>query len=292
MQEQQKAMGDKKSLSNNGRIITYCVVSVLLFGLLFWFTYSDGTENAGTQTVEIVAFGDSVLGEIRDETAVPVLLEEKIGKTVYNAAMGGTCIARMEEDRRLDYPKGALSFVGLSKAFLAGDFGVQQSIKFRESNMEYFAEVIEGLRSIDAKEVEIVLIQQGLNDYHAGTPIENPENPYDEYTFLGAIRTGVEALRKVNPDVRIVIITPTYTWYTFTGLTCEESDNGGGVLEDYVNAELEVARQLGVEVVDVYHDFFPHDTWEDYTLYTRDGLHPNEAGRQMLAERIAEVLSR
>ena len=52
------------------------------------------------------------------------------------------------------------------------------------------------------------------------------------------------------------------------------------------------AEELGLEIIDVYHDFFPHEEWESKDLYTRDGLHPNEAGREKIARRIAEVLSR
>ena len=45
-----------------------------------------------------------------------------------------------------------------------------------------------------------------------------------------------------------------------------------------------------MEVLDIYHDFYTHEQWEDYTLYTLDGLHPNDDGRKMIAERIAEYL--
>lgn len=272
------------------RKIIYGAISVLVFGILFPVTFRSRAERGDVLQVQIVAFGDSVFGLIRDETAVPQQVQDLTGQSVYNAAFGGTCLARTDSDRRMDYASGSLSFVGLAKAVRAGDFGVQQALRVRESNTEYFAEVIDGLEAVDFAQVETVLIQQGLNDYHAGTPIENRNDPYDEYSFLGALRTAVEALRKKNPEVRIVLITPTYTWYTATGLTCEEADQGGGVLEAYVEAELRAGEELGIEVVDVYHDFYPHESWDDMNLYTSDGLHPNEEGRKKLAERIAEKL--
>lgn len=274
-----------------GQIILYGVLAVTLFAALYLVSFcvrADGTER---REVQIVTFGDSVMGEIRDETAVPEQLQALLGKTVYNAALGGTCAARVEPERRLDYTKDSLSLVGLAKSVEADDFGVQQSIIMRENSTEYFAEVVDGLDTIDFSKVETVLIQQGVNDYHAGVPIENPDDPYDEYTFLGALRTAVRSLRRVNPSVRILVITPTYTWYPRKELTCEEADYGGGVLEAYVNAELKLAEELGLEVVDVYHDFFPHEKWQDWELYTRDGLHPNEAGREKLALKIGEYMA-
>ena len=113
---------------------------------------------------------------------------------------------------------------------------------------------------------------------------------YDAYSFLGALRSAVADLRKVNPQVRIVYITPTYAWYTAWGLTCEEMDNGGGLLEDYVDAGLALAEELDIEAVDLYHGFFPHESWEDWELNMMDGLHPNEAGREKIARRIADAL--
>lgn len=272
--------------------ILYGFLAAFLFGAFFLATFRDSTKGLASEQVDIVTFGDSVFGEIRDETAVPALLEVALEKSVFNGAMGGTGIARTEADRRLDYTRGSLSLVGLTKSIYARDFGVQQSGEYRESMMEYFPEVIDGLEAIDFTQVETIVIQHGINDYHAGTPIDNPEDPYDEYSFLGALRGSIKMLRKVNPDVRILLVTPTYTWYIYEELTCEEMDYGGGVLEEYVNAELALGAELGVEVLDLYHDYLPHEKPEDYALYTRDGVHPTEEGRRMMAEKIAEVLAR
>ena len=271
--------------------IIYGFLAALSFALLYAISFPENTEAAEGRQVKIVAFGDSVFGEIRDDTAVPALLQEFSGESVYNAALGGTCVARLERDRRMDYAKNSLSLVGLTKAVRAGDFRVQRSLRMRESNTEYFGEALEGLSQVDFSQVETVLIQEGLNDYHAGVPLENPDNPYDEYTFLGALRSSVQALRKTNPEIRIVLVTPTYTWYTEIGQTCEEQDVGGGILEEYVDAEIRAAEELGIEIIDVYHDFFPHEKWADKDLYMRDGMHPNEEGRRMLAEKIAACLT-
>lgn len=270
--------------------IIYGIIAILVFAFLYISSFSDGAKGAQGVQVKIVTLGDSVFGETRDETAVPARLQELLGKPVYNAAMGGTCVARLESDRRMDFAKNSLSLVGLTRAIWAGDLRVQRALRMRESNTDYFWEAVEGLSMVDFQQVEIILIQQGLNDYHGGVPIENPQDPYDEYTFLGALRSAVRDLRKANPKIRIVLVTPTYTWYISTGLTCEETDQGGGILEDYVEAEIRVAKELGIEVIDVYHDFFPHEKWEDKDLYMRDGLHPNEEGRKLLAERIAAFL--
>lgn len=267
------------------------VIAAALFVVLLLVSYRPREALTARQPVDIVIFGDSVFGEVRDEQAVPAQLQKVLGQSVYNGAFGGTCAARTESEGRLDYTRELFCLAELAKSVESGDFGVQQSVIMRESNTEYFGDVIDGLDTIDFSGVGTILIQQGLNDYHAGVPIENPDSPYDERTFMGAVRAAVRSFRKVNPKARIVIITPAYTWYIISGKTCEETDNGGGVLEDYVNADLRLAEELDLEVIDVYHDFYPHEKWEDWGLYSRDGLHPNEIGREMLTERIAERLS-
>lgn len=268
----------------------YLLISAVVFAALFFLTFRDRNEGVERQAFQIVTFGDSVFGEVRDETSVPVQLTSLMNVSCYNAAFGGTRIARGDSEHRLAYTKDALSLVGLMKSVEADDFGVQQSAHMRESNSEYFEETIDGLTAIDFSKVEIVMIQHGLNDYYSGVPISNEENPYDEYSFTGALRTSLSILREKFPRIRIVLVTPTYTWYRQEQLTCEEFNAGYGVMEDYVRAELEVAEEFGVEVIDLYHDFFPHEQWEDWELYTRDGLHPNEAGRALIAEKIADAL--
>lgn len=227
--------------------IKYGLISLLVFGAIFVASFRGFGEEKDAETPGIVAFGDSVFGLIRDETSVTALLSELLETPVFNAGFGGSCMAKTELNYSLGYTRNSLSMAGLSTAILADDFGVQQGTRWRESNMEYFPEVIDALAAVDFAEVETVLLQHGLNDYHSGTMIENPEDLYDKYTYTGALRSSVEALREVNPHVRIVLVTPTYTWYEQLDLTCGDIDYGGGLLEDYVAAQLRVAKELGVE---------------------------------------------
>lgn len=284
-------MSEKITKRQPGRqTIAYGIAAVLAFALLYLATFRGRAEEEQPRQVQLVTFGDSVFTDIGEMVPIPDRLSGLLDMSVYNAAMGGTCAARLETERRLDYAKGSMSLVGLTRAVRAKDFDVQQTARIQDSNTESFPEMVEGLSQVDFSRVEIVLIQQGLNDYHAGTPIENPENPYDEYTYLGALRSAVKDFRKMNPEIRIVLVTPAYAWYLQTGQTCEEADNGSGRLEDYVEAELALARELGVEALDLYHDFLPHEAWEDWALYTFDGIHPNEAGRDKIAREIAQFL--
>lgn len=270
--------------------IAYGIMALLLFlGLLFVF-YPRKAETEETQ-YDIVILGDSVYGLCRDEASIAAKLQEKTGKTVFNGGLGGTVMGRSDEQRRLGYTKDSLSVAGLVRSIILGDFSVQHTIRIREPATDYFEDTLYDLEQIDFDRVDTLIIGSGLNDYHCGNPVESIDNLYDEYAYCGAIRSIVRELREAYPDLQIIFVTPPYTWYTIPELTCEEYDLGGGVLESYVNAELSLCRTLGVEVIDIYHDYYPHETWDDLYCYTDDGLHPNEAGREKIATTLAEYLN-
>lgn len=281
----------KQILNKHRKEILYSGIALLCFVVLLALTYSHREERKPEQRYQMVVLGDSLLGGLnRGPESVPGLLAERLDMTVYNGTLGGTSMSYLDKEKRMGYTKDCLSMAALAKAIAAGDFGVQQTVRIRENATEYFPETIDGLEVIDFEQVEILLLEFGVNDYHVGTPIYPEKDVEDVYTFVGAIRSAVLDIRNAYPDVRIVLLTPTYSWYPPKELTCEEYDLGGGYLEEYVDAEIAVAGELGVEVIDLYHDVYPHETWEDWHVYTNDGLHPNETGSVLLADKIVAYL--
>jgi len=283
---------NKKSL--NKKEIAYWLAALLLFGLFLgvFFANTRGQERDGN--VRVVMLGDSIFGQVQDETSVAAVLAELLGKPVFNGALGGTAMGRQDEEMRLSDSKDSLSMEALARAIAWKDFGVQQTARIQDSGTEHFEATIDRLATIDFEQVELLLIGHGINDYHSGMPIYNEKDAYDSYTFSGALRSALEALQDKYPEMRIVVVTPTYSWYVYyeeEDITCEVNDLGGGILEDYVNAQIQVAESMGVEVIDLYHDFYPHSEWSDWKRFTTDGVHPNEEGRKFIAEKIYEYLS-
>lgn len=268
------------------------IPAAAVFALLCFFTfYRPNFISHGEERTEypVVVLGDSIMGLCRDETSVPELLAKKIGRPVFNGAFGGTCMAFQEGEMTANYTMELLCMASLSKAVAADDFGVQQTIRSRREIADYFEDTIDELALVDFQKVEVLILEFGLNDYHAGTPLENESDPMDEYAYCGALRSVLSTLQEAYPDLEIVLVTPTYTWYRSSSLTCEEYETGSAFLEDYVNAEIAVAGEYGIEVLDLYHDFYVHEEWQDWKSYSEDGLHPNEAAREQIAGKIAEM---
>ena len=165
--------------------MAYCgVAAALCFAAVFAATFP-GRAGRWQRPVAMVSFGDSVFTDIGGLTPIPDRLAERLGISFYNASMGGTCAARLEAERRLDSARGSMCLAGLAKAVRAGDFSVQQTARLREGNTEHFPEIAAGLAEIDFARVGLVLIERGVNDYHAGIPIENPEDPGTSTPFWG-----------------------------------------------------------------------------------------------------------
>lgn len=280
---------DKKKLG----LLSKCIAAVLAFGLfcvlVLWFKDFDKGTDTGYQ---VVCMGDSNFGNVRDNTGVVNILGENLGKNVLNAAFGGSTITA-KNGYKTEY-QSALSMHSLAVSICNGNFGIQKAAIValnRRSGAEDYAETLKNLSNVDFDSVELLLIEHGVNDYLSGVPVKNGRDVYDTSTFDGTFRTIITMLREEYPDMRIVLATPAYCAPIAEDGTyryCDEYDYGGGYLEDYVNAEIELAKELNVEIIDLYHGLDIHK--DNFETYLYDGLHFNEYGRKLVADSMAEFL--
>jgi lysophospholipase L1-like esterase len=264
--------------------------ALAIFGLiLLWAAILSGVWEQ-KERYDIVCFGDSIFGQARDDTSIPALLSSATGLKIYNGAFGGTSFSRLDQTRSLFRDRDGLSFAAISQAVAYEDFAFQRTISIADNGTEYFKDNIETLGNINFGEVSVFVVAYGVNDYHAGTPLINPDDPDDPYTFSGAIRQSIKALQTRYTKARIILLSPTFRWIIEANDIGENHNTGYGNLLDYVNLEKSLAKELEVELLDHY-DLFPHDSYEDWSLYTVDGLHPNQAGRERIAQSIADYLA-
>lgn len=280
----------QKSGKKQKFIYGICGVFIMLALLPFLL---DSERETDTQA-QILFLGDSILGQYRDETSIPALVGEMLDTEVFNGAFGGTTMSLQNRDYRDAYYWDGLSFSRLTRAIAAQDFGLQQTIRTKDYVTMDFRDIVDELDRLDLTSVQTVVISYGMNDYTTGSPIGGENSTEDPYTMEGAMRTGIKYLQRSYPQIRIIFISPTYCWFIntlgTTNETCETNDYGGGYLEEYVEAQRRVAGECGVEFVDLYHAYYPHEEYDNWSLYTNDGIHPSEAGRQKIAETLAKWL--
>lgn len=276
-----------------GKKSVYLIVAFLIYVLILSIFFVPKFRDTRDKEYSIVVMGDSIIGRERGETSVTYLLQQKLGKDVFNAALGGTTVTPRFEYDGFWSGNDALCFGNLAQSICHNDFAPQRVVTKREAATEYFDEVLRELMNIDFNKVDILLLEYGVNDYHAGIKIWEDINSSEAY-FTYVYEKGIKLLKETYPDLKIVIVSPTYTWYYNKNgkkmISCEEYNTGYGTLEDYVDAQKKLADSLGVGFIDLYRDAYNHNSLSMCKLYTLDGLHPNEVGRKVICNEIYNYL--
>lgn len=142
------------------------------------------------------------------------------------------------------------------------------------------------------EDADIIVVFGGTNDYGNGqAPLGSIEDR-NVFTFYGAVSVLCENLIKKYPTSAIVFITPMHRWNENGGIGTWKPD---GVeqrpLCDYVKAVKEACEKYSVPVLDLFGAGqmpFNYHPWA--RLYSEDGIHPNDQGYLLLADKIGKFL--
>lgn len=140
-------------------------------------------------------------------------------------------------------------------------------------------------------DADIVLLFGGTNDFgHGDAPLGTPADRTDS-TFYGGLRLLFEAAVAKYPSAKIVVLTP------FHRLN-EDSLSGdgsktvpGAPLRVYVEAIRDLAEEFSLPVLDLFRESgLQPNLPAIQKTYMPDGLHPNDEGHRILAEKILRFL--
>jgi lysophospholipase L1-like esterase len=156
----------------------------------------------------------------------------------------------------------------------------------------------EHVENIDFSQYDFCTLAYGINDwkggrgtfgYPLGTMADTPQTGGTVYSNMKYV---IEKILDSNPAIKIVVITPINSSAYGTSAsnwalgTVNQYDK---TLEDYVNAEKEVAAYYGIEVVDMTH----------FSVFNRisapelmaDGVHPTLDGHKIMGKELAGKLT-
>ena len=151
-----------------------------------------------------------------------------------------------------------------------------------EEAYDVFAEIIRA-----GKDADLIVIFGGTNDYGYNTPLGD-ENDKTDVSFYGALYEMLTGLKAEHPKAVIVFMTPLHR-VEFGGLSVDKQKNDAGyTLYHYIDAIKKQCENLEIPVIDTntVYGLNPTDKYVKDN-YLTDGLHPNEEGHKILAERIA-----
>lgn len=246
----------------------------------FWATLRDTiahektspTCRGGLSDWCLVFFGDSIFGNYPGSFSIPGYVTGLSDAVTFNYAVSGTSASSSPNADRADFPHIIDGFLE-ENATLSG-----VHYQFTPPGNVSAAEL--------ADKKLCFIINYGFNDYFEGAPVENPQNPYDVRSFKGGLRTCIGKLQSAFPDARYILVSPTHT-SAFNFGTDINSENGGG-FHDYIKAISEIAAETGAFLIDNYNESVI--TEQNLAQYLGDGVHPNETGRLVLADRIIRFI--
>ena len=135
-------------------------------------------------------------------------------------------------------------------------------------------------------DAELIVVFGGTNDFgHGDAPFGTPTDRTSD-TFCGACHALMKGLIEKYPDSTIVIMTPLHR-------ETESQPSAGNSLplSDYVEVIKKTAEFYSLPVIDLWSisGIQPRvDVIKE--KYCPDGLHPNDAGHEKMAERIGNFL--
>ncbi len=135
-------------------------------------------------------------------------------------------------------------------------------------------------------EADIIFVFGGTNDYgHGDAPIGAPGDKTPD-TFYGACDYLFSGLIKKYPGSLIIIMTPMHREGECI------PNNNGAILKTYVDIIRKTAEKYSLPVLDLWKNsgVYP-DISESKDAFASDGLHPNDAGHRLIAQRILGFLA-
>ena len=138
---------------------------------------------------------------------------------------------------------------------------------------------------------DLVVIFAGTNDFGHDTPLGTIEDTTD-ISFYGAISVVINGILTANPSARLVLFSPIHRYGWSGNNPNDDEPNGQGLtLKDYVDAIKNMAEKYSIPVLDLFSIYGLNPRIPNIkTNYITDGLHPNAAGHELLAKRIAPQL--
>lgn len=239
---------------------------------------------------KIVCFGDSITGNYLSPYDYPSRIASLTGATAVNVGFGGTCMS--DEDSSGSDKRGLFSFCRLVDAIVDDDFSGQEASGFErnciDSDVNYVPERLGVLKNMDWGSVDAITVFYGTNDWGRGHNIDDMEDPYNTYTYLGAFRYAFEKFQTAYPGIMIIPICPLFrlsyvdgAWYD-----SNEYDRGYGIyLYELANKLVEISKtEYQTDAIDMYHKCMI--TKRNHTRYLRDGLHPTTTDGQILVSKL------
>ena len=205
--------------------------------------------------------GDSITegaGTSSHDKMFTMLIEREYGAICQNYGIGGTRIARQKTPTEEKWDRDFIS---------------------RVPEMD--------------NDADIVVVFGGTNDFgHGDAPLGTMADRTPD-TFYGALHTLYSGLTEKYPRSAIAVVTPLHRVGEDNPRGDGSKPEDGALLKTYVEIIREVAEYYSLPVLDLYKESgLQPNVPIIRKMYIPDGLHPNDEGHIILADKIARFIER
>ncbi len=250
-----------------------------------------------TDASNIVLFGNAPFADDRDSSdSLANLIAKETGANVYNCSISGSYLAAQELN--FDPTVAAMDayclywLVSLATGAPIDNYYVQAAEQLGDRTPADAEEVINTLKTLDFNTIDTVAIMYDATDYLLGNPMYNDDNPTDPTQFTGNLEASLDVLQSLYPQIRIIVMSPTYAYAVDENGDYVSSDmyiyNNRDVLSTYVIKECYSANLHSVSFMDNLYGSITEDNAKEYLT---DNLHLNVKGRKLIAKRFEYFLN-
>ena len=145
------------------------------------------------------------------------------------------------------------------------------------------------------KNADVIVVYGGVNDYGHGDAPFGEMGDTTPATFCGAVYWLMQFLKSEYPSATVAFLTPARCQIGGVPYTCPAKhpvkQPDAKPLRAYVDVILQTAKEFAIPVLDLCENLGIDPTVPaDYNAYTTDGLHFNDAGHAILAQKIKDFL--
>ena len=266
-----------------------------------WDSILPLTDENGQMVIQdasnIVVFGNAPFADDRDSSDnLANLIAKETGANVYNCSISGSYLA----SQLLNYsaeecPMDAYCLywlVNLAAGLPIDGYYTDAAAALGDQLPPEADEVINTLKTLDFNTIDTVAIMYDASDYLSGNPIYSDDNPTDPTQFTGNLEASIEVLQNYYPQIRIIVMSPTYAYAVDENGDYVSSDmyvyNNRDVLSTYVIKECYSANIHSVSFMDNLYGSITEDNADEYLT---DNLHLNLEGRKLIAKRFEYFLN-
>ena len=247
----------------------------------------EGHKDDGKET--ILCLGNDPFSDDTTDSGMAGMIAQKTGATVYNAAFPSSTVAIKNATFDNSYPIDMYSFFYVSQFIAKNDFSAMEQLAPTMGNDQYVKSV-DTLKSVDFNNVDMIVIMYDGQDYLNGNTCYDPNNDVNPQTYSGAYDSGIKAIHKKYPFIRIVVMSLTYCLaYDKDGkmIDADNEDLGDGKLSTYLVKLIDVCEDCGVTMIDNYYGTIDADNYKDYLT---DNIHLNKKARDYITSHFMKVV--